>query len=311
MKIIENWFRTSDGKMNFYNEFLPDDVQNVKFVLQIVHGMAEHSERYSHFAEFIVNNGGAVYASDHRGHGRNCLKPGEYGIWNQKNTWDLIVDDIKILNDITAKNFPDKPNFLLGHSMGSFLVRTFITKYCTGIDGVILTGSGTFSKAEVISGMLLAKLQCFLFGPYRKARLINKLSFGKYEKHFGGEKYAWLTRDKNIVNEYISDPYCGGIFSCSFYKNFFCGLLQSQSFDYARKIPKNLPVLFLSGSDDPVGNFGNGVEKAFIFYKKAGLKKVEMKLYPEARHEIINEINKEEVYQDIIDWIKHKVSNKK
>ncbi len=302
MKIIENWFRTSDGKIIFYNEFLPDDIENVKFVLQIVHGMAEHSERYSHFAEFLVNHGGAVYASDHRGHGRNCLKPGEYGIWEDKNSWDLIVDDLKILNDITAKNFPNKPNFILGHSMGSFLVRTFITKYCTGINGAIITGTGFFSKIELILGYTISALQCLITGPATKARLISKLSFGKYDKHFG-QKYAWLTRDKKIVDDYISDPYCGGVLSCSFYRSFFLGIMQAQNFKIARKIPKSLPFLILSGENDPVGDFGNGVMKVVNFYKKAGLRNLEYKLYPDARHEILNEINKDEVYQDILAWI--------
>ncbi|HOK37276.1 MAG TPA: alpha/beta hydrolase [Bacteroidales bacterium] len=302
MKIIENWFRTPDGKTIFYNEFLPDDISKVRFVLQIAHGMAEHSERYTHFAKFLVEKGAAVYASDHRGHGRNCLKPGQYGVWKRPKTWDLIIDDLKILNDIAAKSFPNVPVFILGHSMGSFLIRSFITRYCLGVKGVILTGSGTFSKIELIFGRILASLQCFIFGPGKKAKLLNKLSFGKYDKKFG-EPYAWLTRDKRIVKDYIADPYCGGVFSCSFYKHFFSGILFSLNFNEARKIPKSLPIIFLSGEDDPVGDFGIGVKKAMEFYKKAGLKNVEFKLYPSARHEILNEINKEDIYNDILMWI--------
>ncbi|MCK9254924.1 MAG: alpha/beta hydrolase [Bacteroidales bacterium] len=302
MKIIENWFRTSDGKQVFYNEFLPKDTEKVKFVVQIFHGMAEHSERYTHFAEFLVKNGAAVYASDHRGHGRNCLRPGEYGVWAKKGTWFSIVDDLKILNDITAKNFPDKPNFILGHSMGSFLARSFITRYSTGINGVILSGTGTNSNFVLKIAKTIAWLQCFLRGVARPAKLLDKLSFSSFNKEYNTE-YQWLTRDQNVVGDYINDPYCGGVFSCSFYYNFFAGLICVNQLNNAKKISKDLPIFFISGDKDPVGNYGKGVEQAIEFYKKAKISKIDLKLYPEARHEILNETNKEEVYKDILNWI--------
>lgn len=306
MRIIENWFRTSDGKTIFYNEFLPDD-NKVDFVVQVFHGMAEHSERYADFAEFLVNKGAAVYISDHRGHGRNCIKPGQYGVWPEKDSWFRIIDDLKILNDISEKAFPNVPNFILGHSMGSFLARTFITKYC-GLKGVILTGTGTNPNFILRLAYFIAWLQCKLSGVSRQSKLLDKLSFGSFNKAYNSP-FQWLTRDQKIVDEYIKDPYCGGVFSCSFYRSFFAGLIYNNKIYNAKKIQRELPFLFLSGIEDPVGNYGSGVKKAVEFYKKVGLRKIDCKIYSGARHEILNEINKSEVYQDIYNWIHKQITD--
>jgi alpha-beta hydrolase superfamily lysophospholipase len=301
MKIIENWLRAADGQAIFYNEFLPDD-EKVNFVVQIVHGMAEHSERYTDFAGFLVSKGGAVYASDHRGHGRNVLNPDDYGVWPEKKEWCTIVDDLKVLNDISAKNHPGVPVFILGHSMGSFFTRSFISNYSLGLKGVILTGTGSNPTFLLYIGCLIAKIQCFFSGITRKSKLLDKMSFGSFNKGYE-TPFQWLTRDQKIVDEYIADPKCGGIFSCSFYRGFMTGLISINKVKYAKKISKELPILFLSGANDPVGNYGKGVLQAVNFYKNAGIKHIEHKLYKDARHEILNEINKEEVYQDVIDWI--------
>lgn len=306
MRIIENWFRTSDGKTIFYNEFLPDNGK-VSFVVQVFHGMAEHSERYADFAEFLVNKGGAVYISDHRGHGRNCLKPGEYGVLPEKDAWFRIIDDLKILNDLSKESFPEIPNFILGHSMGSFLARTFITKYC-GLKGVILTGTGTNPDYLLRFGYFIAWLQCKLRGVGSPAKLLDKLSFGSYNKSYE-TPFQWLTSDQEIVDDYINDPYCGGVFSCSFYRSFFTGLIYNNKLFNAKKISRELPFLFLSGLEDPVGDYSVGVKKAVEFYKKAGLRKIDCKIYSGARHEILNEKIKEEVYQDIYSWISKKIAD--
>lgn len=301
MRIIENWLRASDGQTVFYNEFLPED-NNVSFVVQIFHGMAEHSERYADFAEYLVGKGAAVYISDHRGHGRNCLKPGQYGVWQEKNTWFTIVDDLKVLNDIAEKNFPGRPIFVLGHSMGSFLARTFITLYSSDLKGVILTGTGSNPTFVLNIAYFIAWLQCKIYGVSHSAKLLDKLSFGSFNKGFSSP-FQWLTRDQKIVENYINDPYCGGIFSSSFYRGFFSGLMYNNKIGNAKKISKDIPFLFLAGSEDPVGNFGKGVQEAEDFYKKAGLRKIDCKMYSGARHEILNETNKQEVYRDIYEWI--------
>lgn len=306
---IENWFRATNGQTIFYNEFLPDN-KEVKFIVQIVHGMAEHSERYTEFADFLTSRGAAVYASDHRGHGRNAVSEVDYGVWPDKKEWCNIVDDIKMLNDISAKNYAGKPVFIIGHSMGSFLTRTLITAYSIGLKGVILTGSGTNSSLLLRLGNLIARLQCFFSGVQKKSKLLDKLSFGSFNKDYNSP-FQWLTRDQKIVDKYISDPRCGGIFSCSFYRSFTSGLIQINKMSNARKIRKDLPIIFLSGDSDPVGNSGKGIIKAVNFYKKAGLKQVEYKLYKDARHEILNELNKLDIYQDIYTWINKIITNDK
>lgn len=305
--IIENWFRATDGKTIFYNEFVPENGK-VKFVVQIVHGMAEHSERYTEFADFLVKKGAAVYASDHRGHGRNAMEPGEYGVWPQKKIWCTIIDDLKMVNDICAKNHPGVPIFVIGHSMGSFLTRSFISQYNFGVKGVILTGSGYNPTLLLQVGLLIAKLQCFFRGVGKSSKLLDKMSFGSFNKGYDSP-FQWLTRDQKIVDQYIEDPKCGGVFSCSFWRGFFSGLIAINKVRNVKKISRDLPILFLSGDNDPVGDSGKGVIKAVGFYKNLGLKKVEYKLYKDARHEILNEINREEVYQDIANWIDKIITN--
>lgn len=309
MRIIENWFKAPDGSTIFYNEFLPEEGK-VRFVVQIVHGMAEHSERYADFAGFLVKNGGAVYASDHRGHGRNVYAPEEYGVWPDKKTWCTIVDDLKTLNDISAKNYPGVPVFILGHSMGSFLTRTFLTTYSTDLKAAILTGSGSNPSFLLRIANWIARFQCFFSGPAKESKLLDKMSFGSFNKGYD-KPFQWLTRDQKIVDEYIADPFCGGIFSCSFYRSFFAGLLSLNKLKLAKKINKELPMFFFSGADDPVGDKGKGVIKAVNFYKSAGIKNVEYKLYPGARHEILNETNKSEVYNDILELIEKLIADGK
>ncbi len=300
MKIIENWFRASDGQTIFYNEFLPDN--EVKFVVQIIHGMAEHSERYTDFSRFLVENGAAVYISDHRGHGRNVSSEKEYGVWPDKKEWCTIVDDLKILNDISAKNYPNVPVFILGHSMGSFLARSFISSYSLGLKGVVLTGSGSNPTILLRIGRFIAQLQCYFGGVAKPSKILDKMSFGSFNKEYD-EPYSWLTRDNKIVQDYIVDPKCGGVFSCSFYRSFFAGLMAINRVKLAKRIRKELPVIFLSGDKDPVGNNGKGVLKAVQFYKNVGMKNIEYNLYKDARHEILNEINRDKVYEDILNWI--------
>ena len=301
MIILENSFNASDGENIFYYEFLPED-NNVKFIMQIAHGMAEHSARYKDFAEFLVNKGAAVYISDHRGHGKNVETPEEYGVWPNKNTWFNIVDDLKLLNDIATKNYPKVPNYILGHSMGSFLLRTFIITYSNELDGIIISGTGTYSSTLLKAGKILTNIDILFKGTAHRSKLIDKMAFGGFNKNYD-KPYQWLTRDQEIIDKFIEDPYNGGVMASSFYRSFFSGIIYLNKMENAKKIRKNLPVLFISGSEDPVGNNSKGVMEAIDFYKKTGLEKIDFKIYPDARHEILNETNKKEVYNDIYKWI--------
>lgn len=301
MKVVESWFIASDGEKIFYKSFFPNK-EEVKYVVQLVHGRSEHSGRYNEFAEFFTARGIAVYASDHRGHGRTAKSLDDIGVWNYKNAWSLIVDDIKQLNDIAEKENSQKDVFILGHSMGSLLVTTFLTKYCSGVKGAILTGIGYFPTRILIPACIFSRLQCLILGSRHRAKFIDKHAFNVFNKDFD-KPFEWLTRDKKIVEKYRKDPFCGGVFTCSFYKHLFLGLMYNNKKNNLSKISKDLPLILMAGTDDPVGNFGKSVEIQKEKFMEAGLKNVSLTLYEDARHEILNEINYKEVYQDIFIWM--------
>ncbi len=300
MRFTEHAFKSSDGAKIFYRRFLPDG--NVKAVLQIFHGMAEHSARYADFANYLTDNGIAVYVSDHRGHGRTITDKKDYGVWPHRDEWWRIIGDLKQLKDIATNENPDIPYFVMGHSMGSFLARTFITKYSTELSGVIISGTGTNPTAVLRLGKMIAGIACTFEGGRSKASLLDKLSFGSYNKGYSSP-YHWLSRDDAQVRKYIDDDLCGGLFSNSFYRGFFKGLIYINKHSSGELINKNLKMFFVSGDKDPVGNCGQGVENAVEFYRDLHIANIQLKLYSNARHEILNEINREEVYSDLLKWI--------
>lgn len=301
MIISENNFISSDNTNVFYYECLPND-GNVSFIIQFAHGMAEHSGRYMKVAKFLTSNGGAVYILDHRGHGKSINNYYNYGVWPDKNTWFKIVDDIKNINKIAKNKYLGVPNFIFGHSMGSFLTRSLIVEYSSDIDGIIISGTGTYSNIILKIGRLIAKIDIKLKGYAHKSKLIDKMAFGGFNKGYT-KPYQWLTRDLNVVDEYIRDPYCGGLMSSSFYYSFFSGILFLNKFENLNKIRKSLPVFFISGTNDPVGKNSKGVNEAVRIYKKVGIKNVDCKLYEGGRHEMLNEVNSEEVFYDIYKWL--------
>ena len=300
MKSFERTFKSVDGVEIFYRVFLPES--QPRAILQIFHGMAEHSARYADFANFLTDNGVAVYVSDHRGHGKTIADRKDYGVWPHRDEWWRIISDLKQLKDIAVSEFPSLPYFILGHSMGSFLARTFITKYSTELSGVIISGTGTNPTAVLRFGRFVASVACAFEGKRSKASLLDKLSFGGYNKGYNSP-YQWLSRDDEQVRKYIDDDLCGGVFSNSFYRAFFSGLIYINKRSSGELINKNLKMFFVSGDKDPVGNCGVGVESAVEFYRELNIANVQMKLYPNARHEILNEINKSEVYADLLGWI--------
>ena len=236
-------------------------------------------------------------------HGKSIASPADYGVWPHRDEWWRIIGDLKQLKDIATDECPNIPYFVLGHSMGSFLARTFITKYSTELSGVIISGTGTNPTAVLRFGRFIAKIACAIEGKRSKASLLDKLSFGGYNKGYNAP-YQWLSRDDAQVRKYIDDELCGGVFSNSFYRGFFKGLIYINKRSSGMLINKNLKMLFVSGDKDPVGNCGQGVEEAVEFYRDLRLANIQLKLYSNARHEILNEINKEEVYNDLLEWIK-------
>ena len=291
-------FESFDGKKIFVHEWL--DAENPKAVVQIVHGMAEHGGRYEAFARFLNSHGYLVVADDHRGHGKTDEGTLGYA------AGDMFADTVKdegALTDYYRKKYPNLKHFVLGFSYGSFLTQSYISKYGDKIDGAVIAGSSHKKDFEVYLGSVVAHLG----SAKKKAKFIEKLSFGAYAKKFKDRQ--WLSVDAENNAAYASDPFCG--FTCSnrFYRDFFRGLKSLYTRKYIKGLQKDLPVLLASGALDPVGNMSKGVKKLYKFYtKKAGMKNVELKLLDGSRHEFLNEkINRDEKWGTVLGFFEKNV----
>ncbi|MBA4366887.1 MAG: alpha/beta hydrolase [Desulfobacterium sp.] len=281
-----------------------------KAVVQISHGMAEHAARYELFAEKLTGSGYVVYANDHRGHGKTAGSLDNVGFFAENNGWLRVVEDLNEITLIVKESHPGLPVFMFGHSMGSFLLRTYMFLYGNRINGAII--SGTAGSPGVLGdiGLLIANLEIKRKGLRGKSTLLHQLSFGGYSKAFKPTRtdFDWLSRDHAEVDKYIDDPFCGTVFTAGFYRDLLWGLKTIHKKENINMIPKNLPILILSGDKDPVGKNGKGVSQVYQSLKKAGAKDIQLSLYPDGRHEMLNETNRHEVYRDVILWLDHHTS---
>lgn len=276
-----------------------------KAVVQISHGMAEHIDRYHPFAVFLVQNGFHVIGNDHRGHGRTGENINAMGYFSDTEGFEKTVEDLHVITDHIKDQFTNVPIILFGHSMGSFLARRYIQMYSSDLTGVILSGTGSQPTIAINAGKLIAKLEMWRKDPKTPSPLLNKLAFGRFAKQIKNAKtsFDWLSRDNEQVKLYIDDPRTGFTPSSSFFYDLFQGINMIQDLTKVNGIAKELPMLFISGEKDPVGDRTIGVKKAVKQYEKVGIKNIHTIIYPESRHELLNEVNKAEVYRDIIDWI--------
>lgn len=274
-------------------------------VLQIVHGVAEHVNRYDEFAAFLTQKGFLVVAEDHMGHGGSVGDEGKLGHF--EGGWHKAVADTHRLFSYTRMEFPNVPYILLGHSMGSFMVRTLLAKYpqC-GVDAAIISGTAWMHRAILNAGAVAATLVGKRQGADTPSEFLNDMMFGSYHKRIEHKRtsHDWLTRDNKIVDAYVADPLCGFTITAGLAKDMMTGLKYIQEPQHLAQMQKDLPVLFIAGADDPVGSYGEGVKQAVEAFRKAGMQHVSMRLYPMCRHEVLNELNREEVYDNILDWLK-------
>lgn len=278
-------------------------------VLQIVHGIAEFVERYDGFAQYLNRLGYVVVAEDHMGHGRSINGQGIQGYFH--GGWFNAVEDTYELLNNTRMEFPNLPYVLFGHSMGSFMTRTILCKYPdSGISAAIVCGTGWQPKALLTTGIAICKAVCKAEGEQNPSKALEKLVFANYNKKVEHPKtaYDWLTRDSRIVDEYIASPLCGFTPTAGLIREMLKGIHFIQEPENLSAMKKDLPVLFVSGGDDPVGSYGKGVLHAAEAFRKVGMMDVTCKLYPLGRHEILNEINREEVYEDISSWLCQKAT---
>lgn len=277
--------------------------KEIKGVLQISHGMAEHGERYEELAGFLCEAGYAVIINDHVGHGRSINSDDDLGYFNgDKNKAGVgFVEDIHKLTKIAIDEFK-KPVILMGHSMGSFVARHYITKYSSDIAGAIICGTSGPNPAAG-AGILIASLVEKVKGPKYKSEFINLVAFGTYNKRCEGRTaFDWLSVNKENIDKYIADPYCGFLFTLSGYKNLFEVLKFVSEPSWFSAVPKDLPMYLIAGTEDPVGMYGKGVKTVFDKLNETGHKNVKIKLYEGDRHEIHNEDDRFDVYADIATW---------
>ena len=301
-------FRSADGKTDIHAVYwLPDDPSKCRGVLQLVHGMVEFIERYEPFAMFMADHGFAVAGHDHIGHGASVLSKDDWGYFPPDRPSDTVVDDMHTLRGIVQERFPGKPYFILGHSMGSYMLRKYLTKYAQGLSGAVIMGTGYVAPGMAAFGKFLSGLLARFKGWHYRSMFVTSLAFGASYRRFDvtgkDTSNSWLTKDPEIVKFYYNEPRCTYLFTLSGYKGLFEAVSYTCRQQNVSLIPASLPVLIVSGADDPVGDAGEGVKKVEAMMKTAGIRDLTCKLYENDRHEILNELDRETVFQDLLDWM--------
>lgn len=284
----------------------PDNKTNVKGVVQIVHGSIEHALRYDDFAKELNKEGYVVYANDQRGHGKTAKSKDDLSYFSDMNNgWELAIYDLYTITKRIKMDYPNLPIFLFGHSMGSFLVRDYASAFGNNINGIIISGtSGKNILLPIVKHMALKEMK--KNGRKSRSRKLHDFVYGTLNKKIKNPKTScdFISRDENEVNKYVNDPLCGYICTAEYIYEMIKGTIKVNNTACFNNTPNSVKVLIISGNTDPVGGTkGKGVKKVYNAYIKAGIKDVQIKLYKDARHEVLNELNKYEVYSDIKQWL--------
>ena len=308
--MIEHEFYLPSSDKNYQircMEWRPEG--EVRGVLQITHGMMEHIGRYEEFGVWMAEQGIAVIGHDHLGHGKTAETKEDFGCFGTVGGIGCLLRDIRRVSAYAHKKYPSKKLVLLGHSMGSFLVRRYLSVYDDGPDGFIFMGTGAPPAPLVFSGYILAAIMAKVKGEQYRSKLLYELSLGNYNRQFSPVKtpYDWLTRDEELSKHFGEDPYCQFIFSVGAYRDFFELILETARIEKKRRVRNDAPIFLISGDSDPVGDCGKGVRTVYERYDRAGAMDLTLGLYEGARHEILHELNRREVFGDILDWMEEKV----
>lgn len=300
-------FLSADGKTQIHAvKWMPEN-EEYKAILQITHGMQEYIERYGEFAEFLNQRGYLVVGHDHLGHGKSILSKGDLGYFTDDHPSDTLVEDIHQLRLQIQKEHHGIPYFMLGHSMGSYLLRKYVSLHGENLWGAVFVGTGCMPDKSMKLGMFICRTLARIKGWHYKSDFMKSLSFmGAYKKYdITGLQIErnWLTKDLEIAEKYYRDPKC----AYSFTVNGYFGLMETVFYDNQSeniaKIPKELPIFLISGADDPVGNMGIGVKEVYYQYVDAKISDVTWKLYENDRHELLNEVDRKDVYEEICAWM--------
>lgn len=283
----------------------------VRAIVQLSHGMVEFIDRYKPLAEDLAGRGILVTGHDHLGHGGSIRTKDDYGYFAEPDGNRAVLDDLHAMTTLTKQLYPGVPYFLLGHSMGSFYARQYLCEYGAELDGAILMGTGYQPKALVTLARTVCRMLAVFFGWRHRSKLVRDLSFLGYNKGLEGRTpHDWLNRDPAEVDKYRADERCMFTFTLNAYYSMFTGILRLYDPDFLNRMPKDLPLLFLAGDADPVGEQSKGVQRAIDSLKAVGVQNITQKFYPGARHELLVEINRQEVFADIGNWLDQQLARK-
>lgn len=302
----EFYFPSSDGQTQIHViQWFPE--AGVKAVLQISHGMVEYIDRYDEFARYLAERGFCVVGHDHLGHGRSVQSQEYLGYFHEEKGNQYVISDIHRLRKMTEKEYPGVPYFMMGHSMGSYMLRKYLCIHPEGVAGAVIMGTGAMPDSTMKFGLFLCRTIALFRGWHYRSRLMQSLSYSKPYKRYDlyGKDYAnsWLSKNVENVKTYYADPRCTFLFTVNGYKGLMEAVLFDNQMENIKKVPKNLPLFFVSGADDPVGDLGEGVKKVYGMYKDAGVSDITYRLYEDDRHEILNETDRDQVMADIAAWL--------
>ena len=301
----ESFTHTSrDGTSIFVHHWSPD-YEVGRGIVHIVHGMSEHAGRYDALAESLTEEGYQVFGHDQRGHGRTATSAENLGVVADNNGWQLLVDDTIELCQSERGKFPQLPLYLFGHSMGSYIAQQILSQSPELLDAVIMSGaSGEVGLLKKL-GRLIAKIECQRQGKHGRSDLIDNLSFGAFNREFAPNRtsFDWLSRDEQAVDQYIADPYCGFTASNQLWADLLDAIVEIARTENRAKIRRDLPIYIFSGRNDPVNRQGRGCEFLAETYRAMGLRNVSYRVYPQARHETLHELNRDEVTAHIVEWL--------
>lgn len=310
MKVNSFSLKMNDGCEIFLNRWEPDAPEDIKGVVQLHHGLAEHSMRYDRLGSILAENGYVLNAYDMRGHGKTAETAiakgeGRFGQLARKNGFETAVEDLAFIIESLKKDYPDKKIVLLGHSFGSFISQGYIEKYGERIDGCILCGTSGPQIPLAPIGKVVAKVVRAFKGPDATSKFLTKLSFGSYNKHIANPQTAddWISLNELNRQMYEMDKWCGFPLTVSFFVDITTALSTIHKKKNMKAVPAELPVFFIYGKEDPVGGYGKTIEKLYNIYQKNGVKNLQIKGYENDRHEIFNEDDKETVEKDVLQWL--------
>lgn len=302
-------FPSADGATTLYGRIWVPDHGAPKAVLQLVHGIAEHIGRYDRFARFMSDHGYLVCAEDHLGHGNTPENAEDLGYTADKDGWVKMTDNVRALHERITPQYPGIPYFILGHSMGSFLTRSYLIRYPGTVDACALLGTGQQPESVLKTGLAACRLEQIRLGKRGRSKLLQSLCFGAYNSQFKPNRTEsdWVCSVDEVVDAYIADPFCQVMPTVTLMRDMLTGIRFNQQAENLAKMDKTTPVFFLSGDQDPVGGNGKGVRVAYQSFLDAGCSHVRLKLYPGGRHEMLNEHNWQDVYDELLSWFDQQI----